>query len=121
MDRFKYILKGVIIAYIISISLIIIFSVLLVKTNIKEQCIDTVIITISGVSILIGTTLSTIKIKKYGIANGIVISTIYMVILYVASSVLNGNFSINLNTMISILCGLILGVFGGVIGVNIKS
>ena len=82
MDTLKSMCKGTIIAIAISIVSILIFSWLLVKTNIKEESINTIIIIISGVSLLIGTSISSIKLKKYGIINGIVISVIYMIILY---------------------------------------
>ena len=121
MDKLKSITKGVIISYIITIALIMIFSFILVKTNIKEQNISTVIIVISSVSILIGTSISTIKLKKHGIINGIIISSIYMLMLYVFSSILNHSFIINMNTIVMIFVGIILGIFGGIIGVNIKS
>lgn len=121
MDKLKYIFKGIIISYIITIVLLLLFSVLLVKTNIKEQYINTVVMVISGVSILIGTSISTIKLKKYGFINGIIISTMYMIILYIFSSILNNNFIINSNTIIMIFVGIVLGIFGGIVGVNIKS
>lgn len=121
MDRFKYLLRGIIVSYAITIALILLFAVLLVNTNIKEQYINTVIMIISGISILSGTTISTIKIKKYGIVNGLAISATYITILYVCSSLLNGNFSINLSTVAITIIGIGLGVLGGIAGVNIKS
>ena len=99
MDTLKSMCKGTIIAIAISIVSILIFSWLLVKTNIKEESINTIIIIISGVSLLIGTSISSIKLKKYGIINGIVISVIYMIILYLASSFVNNDFSINSKTI----------------------
>lgn len=121
MDKLKSITKGIIVSYIITIVLIIVFSFILVKTNISEQSTNTVIIIISSVSILIGTSISTIKLKKHGIINGIIISSIYMLILYIFSSILNQNFLININTILMLSIGIILGIFGGIIGVNIKS
>ena len=120
MDTLKSMCKGTIIAIAISIVSILIFSWLLVKTNIKEESINTIIIIISGVSLLIGTSISIIKLKKYGIINGIVISVIYMIILYLASSFVNNDFSINSKTIYMLITGSVLGILGGIIGVNIK-
>ena len=114
MDTLKSMCKGTIIAIAISIVSILIFSWLLVKTNIKEESINT------GVSLLIGTSISSIKLKKYGIINGIVISVIYMIILYLASSFVNNDFSINSKTIYMLITGSVLGILGGIIGVNIK-
>ncbi|MBO5349963.1 MAG: TIGR04086 family membrane protein [Clostridia bacterium] len=121
MDKLKSIMKGIIISYIITIVFIVLFSLILVKTNIKEQYINTVVIIISSVSILIGTSISTIKLNKHGIINGIIISSMYMIILYVFSSILNQSFLISINTIIMFIVGIILGILGGIIGVNIKS
>ena len=114
-------IKGLIISFITTIILILIFSIILVKTNIKEEYIDTVIIIISSISILIGTSISTIKLKKNGIINGIFISITYMLVLYIFSSILNGNFSVEIKTICMMIVGILLGVLGGIIGVNIKS
>ena len=59
-------------------------------------------------------------IQKYGIINGIVISVIYMIILYLASSFVNNDFSINSKTIYMLITGSVLGILGGIIGVNIK-
>ena len=120
MDTLKSMCKGTIIAIAISIVSILIFSWLFVKTNIKEESINTIIIIISGVSLLIGTSISSIILKKYGIINGIVISVIYMIVLYLASSFVNKDFSINAKTIYMLITGIVLGILGGIIGVNIK-
>lgn len=114
-------LKGLVISIITTIMLILCFSMILVKTDFNEQYIDTVIVIISSVSILIGTSISTIKIKKNGIFNGIIVSLFYMLILYVCSSILNGKFSIEAGTIYMLIFGVLLGILGGIIGVNIKS
>lgn len=114
-------LKGLIISVITTITLILIFSSILVKTNFREEYIDTVIIIISSISILIGTSIATIKLKKNGIINGIIISITYMLTLYIFSSILNGNFSVGTETIYMLILGIVLGILGGIIGVNIKS
>lgn len=121
MKVIKSIISGIFVSYILSIILILIFSMLLVNTNIKEQYISTVIIVISGISILVGTTLSTRKMDKNGILNGTVISFSYVLFLYIISSLVTANFSITGNLVLFTFFALLLGVFGGVLGVNIKS
>lgn len=121
MNKLKCIFKGILISNIVTIVFILLFSLILVKTNFKEQYINLVLIIISSVSILIGTSISTIKMKKYGIINGIIISSMYMIILYIFSSIVNNNFSINMSSIYMLITGIFLGSLGGVIGVNIKS
>lgn len=121
MDKLKRILLGVIISTVISVILLIIFSLLLVKSDINENCIDAGIMIITGISIFIGTFFSNIKLKKSGILNGLIASIIYIGILYILSSAINNNYMITSNSIYMILVGIALGVFGGIVGVNIKS
>jgi len=114
------ILKGILISFLFTLSMLIIFSILLVYTNLSEQTIRPVIITITGVSILIGSSLGTRKLHKNGLLSGGIIGSSYILLLYLISSTLNSNFSINWISIIMIIVGLIGGIFGGVIGVNTK-
>jgi len=114
------ILKGILISFLFTLCMLIIFSVLLVYTNLSEQTIRPVIITITGISILIGSSLGTRKLHKNGLLSGGIIGSSYILLLYLISSTLNSNFSINWVSIIMIIVGLIGGIFGGVIGVNTK-
>ena len=114
------ILRGILISFLFTLCMLIIYSVLLVYTNISEQTIRPVIITITGVSILIGSSLGTRKLHKNGMISGGIIGASYILLLYLISSTVNSNFSINWVSIIMIIVGLIGGVFGGVIGVNTK-
>lgn len=64
------ILKGVGISLITTMVLLIIFSLILTYTNIQENVINPVIMIITAISILIGSSLGNIKIKKNGLVNG---------------------------------------------------
>ena len=112
------IIKGVIIAFLFTIFALIIFSIVLVYTNISEQTIAPVIITVTGISMLVGSSIATRKLKNNGLLNGATIGFIYMMILYLISSIANSDFSITSLTIIILLAGIIGGIIGGVIGVN---
>ena len=112
------ILRGILISFLFTLCMLIIYSVLLVYTSLSEQTIRPVIITITGVSILIGSSLGTRKLHKNGMISGGIIGVSYILLLYLISSTLNSNFSINWVSIIMIIVGLIGGIFGGVIGVN---
>lgn len=112
------ILRGILISFLFTLFMLIIYSVLLVYTNLSEQTIRPVIITITGVSILIGSSLGTRKLHKNGMISGGIIGASYILLLYFISSIVNSNFSINWISVIMIIVGLIGGIFGGVIGVN---
>ena len=114
------ILKGILISFLFTLCMLIIYSVLLVYTSLSEQTIRPVIITITGVSILIGSSLGTRKLHKNGMISGGIIGASYILLLYLISSTVNSNFIINWVSIIMIIVGLIGGIFGGVIGVNTK-
>ena len=107
-------------SFLFTLCMLIIYSVLLVYTSLSEQTIRPVIITITGISILIGSSLGTKKLTKNGLFSGGIIGTSYILLLYLISSTVNSNFSINWVSIIMIIVGLIGGIFGGVIGVNTK-
>ena len=114
------ILRGIFISFLFTMCMLIIYSVLLVYTNLSEQTISPVIITITGVSILIGSSLGTRKLHKNGLLSGGIIGASYILLLYLISSTVNSNFSINWVSIIMIIVGLIGGIFGGIVGVNTK-
>ena len=113
------IIKGVIISFLYTIIALIIFSALLVYTDLSENTIQPVIITLTGISILIGSSMGTKKLKKHGLLNGAIIGGLYILIIYILSSVLNENFALNLMSLVMIAIGIIGGILGGIIGVNI--
>lgn len=114
------ILKGVGIALITTVIMLIIFSILLTYTNIKESAINPVIMIITAISILIGSSLGNIKIRKNGLINGGIIGAVYIIIIYLISSILNWRFSLNLQSIIMIITAIVFGILGGIIGVNRK-
>ena len=117
--NFIRILKGGIIAIILTIIMLVIFSFVLTYTSIQENTINPVIITISGISILVGSILSTMKIHKNGILNGILVGLLYFFTIYTLSSIISGNFSLNVYSFIMLISSCVTGIIGGIIGVNI--
>ena len=117
-NSIKNILKGVVISLISTVILLIIFSVILTYTNIQENVINPVIMIITAISILIGSSLVNIKIKKNGLINGGIIGAIYIIVIYLISSILNWKFALNLQSIIMIAISIIFGILGGIIGVN---
>ena len=64
------ILKGLGIALIITFIFLLILAIVLTYTNASEDIINPTIITITAISILIGSSISNMKIKKNGLING---------------------------------------------------
>ena len=119
-SAFFCIFKGIAISFIFTIILLLIYSALLVYSNISEATADTVIIVITGISILIGSSVATLKVKKRGLLKGATIGASYIIIIYLISSAVNANFSIDLTSVIMIIVGIVGGILGGIFGVNKK-
>lgn len=117
-NRYIKMVKGLGIAFMITLIGIFIFAVLLTYTNIPETTISIVIIVISFISILIGSTISTRKISKNGMINGGAIGGIYVILLYLISSILNTGFIFNVYTIVMIIAGIVAGLIGGILGIN---
>ena len=119
-NSFMTILKGVLISFILTLVLVFIFALILTYTNVQESAIFPAGLLITAISILIGSSISTIKIKKNGILNGGIIGFIYILLIYLISSIIGTGFALNLNSILIILAGVVGGMLGGIVGVNIK-
>lgn len=117
-NNIKKIIKGSVISIVITLIGLVIFASLLTYTSIAESTIPAVTIIITIISILIGSSLCMSNVKKNGIINGILIGLIYISFIYILSSVIEGNFALNLKSVIMIIGAIIAGAVGGIIGVN---
>ena len=116
----KYILKGVAISIIMTLIFLFIFSVILTYTNVSEKLITPFIIIITAISILIGSSIGNTKMRKNGLLNGALIGGIYLVLIYLISSIISQNFILTMQSIIVIITGMICGMAGGIIGINKK-
>lgn len=105
-----YIIKGVIISYAITLLLLFVFSILLTYTNLLESMIAPVILIITIISILIGGSIGSSKIKRKGIINGGIIGLIYISILYFISSLIQTGFDLNMYAILMIVFSILAGM-----------
>ena len=114
------IIKGVAISITFTMIFLLIFSAVLTYTNVSEEWTQPVIIVLTSISILIGSSIGSLKLKKNGILNGATIGLIYFIIIYLISSIISSNFSVNSQMIITVIAGTIFGIIGGIIGINKK-
>lgn len=119
-NMFFKIIKGVGISILFTLICLTIFSALLTYTNLSENLIQPVVISVTGISILAGSFFATRKVGKNGIIKGVAVGLIYILFIYLTSSIINGgNFALTPESIIMILIGILCGAIGGIIGVNI--
>ncbi|MCI8482368.1 MAG: TIGR04086 family membrane protein [Clostridia bacterium] len=105
-----HVVKGIGIAYLTTFLLLFVFSTLLTYTNISENVIAPVILIITVISILIGGSIGTCKIKKNGLINGGMIGFFYISMLYVISSFVQTGFTLNLYAILMIVFSILAGM-----------
>ncbi len=114
------VLKGSTASVVITIVLLLIYSALLTYTSLNENTMPIFIIAITGISILAGSLISSLNIRKNGLTNGALVGLIYILVIYLLSSIIGQNFSLNIYSIIMIIVSVIAGAIGGIIGVNRK-
>ena len=114
------IIKGSAIAIVLSLIFLTIYAAILSFTSVSETTMVPVVLVLTGISILIGSSMSSISIKRQGIINGGLVGLIYVLFLYVVSRIAGIGFGLNMNAIIMLIVGIITGMIGGVIGVNMK-
>ena len=57
-------------------------------------------------------------IKRNGMINGAIIGLIYIAVIYILSSIIEGTFSLNTYSIVMIIGSILAGALGGIIGVN---
>lgn len=119
-NNIKKVIKGSAFSIIITLIGLLIYSIILSYTSVSESTIPTIVIIITAISILIGSTISTSNIKKNGIINGMLVGLIYITVIYLLSSIVTGNFLLNITSIIMIITSVLTGALGGIIGVNKK-
>ena len=113
----RSVINGLIISFMITLLFILLLSFILVKSTLSENVIVPGIYGITSISIIIGAILS---VKNRGILYGGEIGLVYVITLYVVSSILNHSFKLNFNSIILILVSIASGVIGGIVGSNLK-
>ncbi len=119
-NNYIYVFKGIIISILITLIGLLVFSIILTNFDIQENIISPVVLIVTACSIIIGSIISSVKIKNKGILNGGIVGGIYILTIYILSSIFLGDFSLNFYSFIMIGIAILTGMLGGIIGVNLK-
>ncbi len=119
-DKVIYLLKGLFIAYIITVVLILIFSLLLTYTNLQENKIPLLnTIALIG-SIALASIYVSIKIKEKGWIMGAIIGIVYYIILIALNFLFLKTLAMDIFSISKLILASVTGMIGGMIGINLK-
>lgn len=119
MEGIKTYSKFLAISYLIAFILLCLVAVIFTYTNINDNMLLTFVFAIVVISNLIGSTLTSRKIKRRGIVTGIVFGTIYFILIYIFSAIFYTGLSVNNTVLMYLLMTSVSGIVGGVVGVNL--
>ncbi len=115
----EFIVQGLLRAIIITVIMLLIFAVILTFKDIGEKISSIIYLLITILSIMYGTIYAVRKINKKGWLIGLVISMMYMAIIYIISIVSGNTLTFGTDRFIRIFLALILGILSGMLGINI--
>ncbi len=114
------VLKSILLAFALSILLLLIVTLILTFTPIKEDNIPLLTTAIMIISIAAGSIYMAIKAQEKGWLNGGIVGILYFVILLFLNYLFIKPFIFDIYTIGKFFISLAAGVIGGMIGVNIK-
>lgn len=120
MGKRTYFLKGILLAFIITIVMIIIFSLLVMFTGIKENKIPLLNNIAMITSIAISSIYVAFKIREKGWIQGGLVGVGYYIILIILNLFFIKPFQIDLISGTRLVLATITGVIGGMIGINLS-
>lgn len=115
------ILKGIVVSYIVTVPVFVIFALILANTEFPERLITPVVVITTIISVLAAGSSATRNTKSKGWLNGGIVGLIYILILYLFSGIVLKNFAIDKFTVTLAVIGALTGAIGGIIGINFRN
>ena len=115
-----YILKSLALSFIFTLVLVLIVSILLTYTPLKESRIPLLNTIIMIISITVGSIYIAIKIGERGWLNGGLVGILYFLILVLLNYLFIKPFVFDVYSISKFFISLVTGIIGGMIGINIK-
>lgn len=119
-NKIYYLLKGLFLAFIITIISLIIFSLLLKFTGLRESQLPLLNNGVMIISIVVASIYAAIKIKEKGWINGAIVGIVYYAILLLINVLFIKSFDSSFIIISKILISTITGIIGGMIGINLS-
>lgn len=111
-------LKGLLASYIITIPAFMVFALILANLDFPQRLMTPAVVIITVISVLTAGSVSTRGVRSRGWLNGSIVGFIYMLILYLFSSILCRNFAIDRYVITMTIIGMLAGAIGGIMSIN---
>jgi putative membrane protein (TIGR04086 family) len=105
---------------LITVPIFIVFALILTYTDFPEKFLTPAVMIATVISVLVAGSTATQNIRSGGWVNGGIVGAVYMMILYLASSIVFRNFNIDFQVITMFVIGILAGAIGGIMGINIK-
>lgn len=112
--------KGILISYILTMIVFIIFALLITYTDLSEKHIGTVIRVTTAVVCILSGLITAGSANSGGLIWGIISGLSYVAIMCAVGFALIPDYNITSKLIVSIMLAIAGGGLGGVIGINIK-
>ena len=120
LEYVLFILKGIALAYIVTVIMMMIFSLFLTYTSLKESMIPVLNTIIMIGSIVLGSIYLTLKVGEKGWLNGMIIGVLYFIILLLLNKLIINDLNLSIFSFTKLLISIVTGIIGGMIGINLK-
>ncbi|WIV10753.1 TIGR04086 family membrane protein [Proteiniborus sp. MB09-C3] len=114
------VIRGTIIGLMLTILLILIFTITLTYTKLSEELIPLINSIIMILGITSGAIFTSRKLERKGWLSGGLIGILYFIIIFFISALFVKSFAMDKYLLIKGLLAIITGCIGGMIGINIK-
>lgn len=120
LDKGVHIVKSLAITFIITLILVLIVSILLTYTSVKESRIPLLNTIVMIISITIGSVYMAIKVEENGWLYGGIIGALYFLVLVLLNYLFIKPFILDIYSISKFFIALATGIIAGIIGINIK-
>ena len=120
--NFRYAFKGVLFAYVLSVVLLLISSVLITYSPIPDSFIGVIVKIIIAVAVVFAGFMAAKRSpRSQGWITGAVTGLLYSVVLYCIGSLATVNFAVTGSTVLSVVLGFVFGAAGGIWAKNTRN
>lgn len=111
--------EGVLRGFIITVVLLLIFAVIMTFTEISETVSSTFYLVTTLLSIIYGTIYAVRKTNSRGFLVGIMVTVLYLMVIYVVSVISGNSAVIGYNRIARLLLALVVGAASGIVARNL--